>query len=81
MCEKCLYRKNCQFLAKRKPCKVEDCTAFKSEKELIADTVLKYSEKVYQLIFGFVGEKLSEQDKDYITVRLGQIAKEMSEGE
>jgi hypothetical protein len=45
-----------------------------------ADTVLKYGEKVYQLILGFVGETLSEQDKDYITVRLGQIAKEMSEG-
>jgi 7-keto-8-aminopelargonate synthetase-like enzyme len=46
-------------------------------KAIQADTVLKYSEKVYQLILGFVGEKLSEQDKDYITVMLGQIGEEI----
>lgn len=46
MCEKCLYRKNCQFLAKRKSCKVEGCTAFKSEKELIADTIRKMQERL-----------------------------------
>ena len=31
MCEKCLYNKNCQFLAKHNKHKVEGCTAFKSE--------------------------------------------------
>ena len=59
--------------------KIKELT--EENERLRADTLLKYGEKVYQLIWGFVGEKLSEQDKDYITVRLGQIAKEMLEGE
>lgn len=34
MCEKCLYRKNCQFLATHKKVDVEGCTAFESEEDL-----------------------------------------------
>lgn len=33
MCEKCLYKNNCQFLAKHKTVEVECCTAFISEDE------------------------------------------------
>ena len=33
-CEKCLYRKNCQFLAKYKKADVDGCTAFESEKDM-----------------------------------------------
>ena len=33
-CETCIYRKNCQFLAKHRKAIVEDCTAFESEAEL-----------------------------------------------
>lgn len=58
-----------------------ECVVSTARNQAKADTVRKYAEKVYQLIFGFVGEKLSEQDKDYIMLRLGQIAKEMLEGE
>ena len=37
MCKNCLYRNNCQFLAKHKNAVVENCTAFKSEVEYIAN--------------------------------------------
>lgn len=37
MCEKCLYRKNCQFLAKRKNIKgkITNCSAFESEENFV----------------------------------------------
>lgn len=34
-CENCLYKNNCQFLAKHKNADVDDCTAFNSEVEFI----------------------------------------------
>lgn len=34
-CENCLYRKNCQFIAKHKEVTIDDCTAFVDEIELI----------------------------------------------
>lgn len=37
MCEKCLYRKNCQFLATHENSIVESCTAYKSETDLRAE--------------------------------------------
>lgn len=76
MCEKCLYRKNCQFLAKRKSCKVEGCTAFKSEKELIADTVRKMQEMVYEF-----ADDINTIDAYIIKEMIDQIAKELLEGE
>ena len=33
MCEKCLYKRNCQFLSKSRKGIVEGCTAFLSEDE------------------------------------------------
>ena len=34
-CEKCLYRANCQFLAKHKGAEVEGCTAFKDATDFV----------------------------------------------
>lgn len=78
MCEKCLYRKNCQFLAKQKPCKVEGCTAFKSEKELRADTVSEIRARV-AVHFGTYCEKDQVKIADVFRL-IDQIAREM-EGE
>jgi len=46
MCKNCLYRKNCQFLAKHKNAAVENCTAFKSEAEYAAE-IKKYVVKEF----------------------------------
>jgi hypothetical protein len=34
-CKKCLYRANCQFLAKHKCAEVEGCTAFKDAADFV----------------------------------------------
>jgi hypothetical protein len=44
-CEKCLYRKNCQFLATHKNTTVEGCTAFESESALKAEVVKEFAER------------------------------------
>ena len=43
-CEKCLYRKNCQFLKTHKKTTVEGCTAFESESRLKAEAVKEFAE-------------------------------------
>lgn len=54
ICENCIYRKNCQFLAKRKKAEVIDCTAFVSEADFVkkakAEAVREYSHKVIDYI-------------------------------
>lgn len=45
-CEKCLYRKNCQFLSKSKKAIVEDCTVFKSEEELKSEAIKEFAERL-----------------------------------
>lgn len=49
MCEKCLYKKNCQFLAKHKKAVVEGCTGFLSEDEykttIKAEAVKEFAER------------------------------------
>ena len=74
MCEKCLYKANCQFLAKHRACKVESCTAFKSEKELKADTAKKMQER---LIAEF---RKDDRMNYYLRMTLDQITKEILEG-
>ena len=46
ICEKCLYRKNCQFLGTHKKAVVEDCSNFLSEKELKVKAYKECIEKV-----------------------------------
>lgn len=45
-CEKCLYRKNCQFLATHKNTIVEGCTAFESENDLRIEAVKEFWDKL-----------------------------------
>lgn len=51
MCEKCLYRKNCQFLAKHKTAVVEGCTAFVSETDLKRETAKEIFEEIENAMF------------------------------
>ena len=46
MCEKCLYKKNCQFLAKHKQSAVDGCTAFESEAALKAEVAREIFEEI-----------------------------------
>ena len=50
MCEKCLYKKNCQFLAKLKRAAIEGCTAFESEEKYITnikiEAIKEFAEKL-----------------------------------
>lgn len=78
MCEQCLYRTNCQFLAKHKPSNIKGCTAFKSEKELIADTVKKMQEKLHEEAFY---EILYHEERHLVNLDdIDRIAKEILEG-
>jgi hypothetical protein len=43
-CEKCLYRKNCQFLATHKNTIVEGCTAFESENDLRIEAAKEFAD-------------------------------------
>ena len=45
-CEKCLYRKNCQFLATHKNTIVEGCTAFESENDLRIAAAKEFAERL-----------------------------------
>lgn len=53
MCEKCLYKSNCQFIAKHKKAVVDGCTAFKSEAELMGEIARKIFEEIENLTFSF----------------------------
>ena len=50
-CEKCLYRKNCQFLAKHRKVVVADCTAFKNEADLTTETVREIFADIENTLF------------------------------
>lgn len=52
-CEKCLYRKNCQFLAKHKTAVVEGCTAFESKADLKRETAKEIFEEIENITFSF----------------------------
>ena len=50
MCEKCLYKANCQFLARHNKAIIEDCTAFKNETDLYRDVVEKLFDEFYEIM-------------------------------
>lgn len=54
-CEHCIYRKNCQFLAKHKKVKVSGCTAFVSEVDFVkkakAEAVREFAERLKEQAF------------------------------
>lgn len=45
-CEKCLYRKNCQFIATHKNIIVDECTNFKSEEEIKLEAIKEFAEQL-----------------------------------
>lgn len=82
MCEQCLYRANCQFLAKHKPSNIKGCTAFKSEKELIADTVKEIFDRVKAVMFLYLYEHKPFNSGEYVQyfgIDLGQAIDDLRE--
>lgn len=72
MCEKCLYRNNCQFLAKHKPSKVNGCTAFKSKTDLkteLAKEILEEIEGNADLLFDGYRNILVITEKDFCKIQ------------
>jgi regulator of RNase E activity RraB len=49
MCEKCLYRNNCQFLATHKKAEVVGCDAFENESRLKAEVINEFVERLLSL--------------------------------
>lgn len=49
-CEKCLYRKNCQFIAIHKNIIVDECTNFKSEEEIKLEAVKEFAERFLKIV-------------------------------
>ena len=76
MCEKCLYNKNCQFLAKRNKHKVEGCTAFKSEVDFKQEVAREIFEEIEKL-------KHTKWDwNDYVDWdAIAELKKKYTEGE
>ena len=69
-CEKCLYRKNCQFLATHKKTAVEGCTAFKSESDLKAEA---FKEFANMILSPFRNQKyLSKRDLEIIVENIAK---------
>ena len=60
-CEKCLYRKNCQFLLKSKKSIVEDCSVFKSEDQIKSEARKEFVNMVKQRMHENVSAPTSGQ--------------------
>lgn len=76
ICDKCLYKKNCQFLAKHKQSSVDGCTAFESEKDFRADVIEEYRKRVNAKM----GKHTHLLGKEYVQRILREVAKEMKGG-
>ena len=77
MCEKCLYKYNCQYLAKHKNTIVDGCTAFKSEIDMKSEVIEEYRQKVNKKM----GKHTHLLGKEYVQRILREVAKEMKGGE
>ena len=77
MCEKCLYRQNCQFLGKHKKADVSGCTAFVSEAGYKSEAIKEFAEKVKDI----VDEPALIRGRviDTIIARIDDLVKEMTE--
>ena len=77
MCGKCLYKKNCQFLATHKKVVVEGCTAFESEEEFKAKIKLEgcreFAERLKEeAVKTYYGELVfTEDDFDNLLKEMG----------
>lgn len=72
MCEKCLYKKNCQFIAKHKTI-VEGCTAFKSEAEIKTEAIKEFAERLKEQLKGTFYEVADT------TCKIDNLVKELTE--
>ena len=50
MCENCLYKRNCQYLAKHHHSIIDSCTAFKSEADLRAEVAMEIFEEIEKYV-------------------------------
>lgn len=83
-CEKCLYNKNCQFLAKTKAKKIVGCTAFTTleehDKALVEKVAQRLKEKMRKgkaLHTPIVGKEYIQR---IIREVVDEICKEITEG-
>ena len=76
ICDECLYKKNCQYLAKHEKPSVVGCTAFCSEKDLRADIIEEYRQRVNVKM----GKHTHLLGKEYVQRILREVAKEMKGG-
>ena len=72
-CEKCLYRKNCQFLATHKKTVVEDCSCFEEENKIKAEAVKEFAERLKKRL----DRKHTVYGREYVLRHLRELAKEM----
>ena len=61
-CEKCLYRKNCQFLATHKNTTVEGCTAFESENNLKTEAIKEFVSNFLGVLARYESAFIETQD-------------------
>ena len=81
-CEKCLYRKNCQFLATHKNTIVEGCTAFESENDLQIKAVKEFAERFENELTQIEEIYIDEEHENFISANkvialLVNLVKEM----
>lgn len=79
MCEKCLYRNNCQFIATHENYKtVTGCTAFRSEQQIKSDVAREIFEEVKEAILDLVCDHI---DRHWLYMSIGELEKKYeSEG-
>lgn len=49
-CKGCIYRKNCQYLAKHNPSGIDGCTAYKSEADFKREVACELFDEIMQAI-------------------------------
>ena len=76
MCEKCLYRKNCQFLAKHKQSAVDGCTAYESETDLKAEVAREIFEDLETYVEELYGCSVNLSQCEF-----AELKKKYTEGE
>jgi hypothetical protein len=78
MCNKCLYKKNCQFLAKHRKTIVEGCTAFESENKVRAEAIKEFVERLKE--YKYLSREWSHGEHPYVVEvdDIDNLAEEMT---
>lgn len=81
VCEKCLYRNNCQFLARHKNVVIENCTVFKNEEDFIlnikTEAYKEFEGRVRMILEKRYGKAYMRESK--IIGDLADLLKELTE--